>query len=258
MHKVAIYLGSWPVYWYGALVAIGFLSGLWTASRRGLRYGLAPEQILDIGPWIIGGAIVGSRALHVISYWHEEFAGKPVWEIFNLRQGGLVFYGGLIGASLATIIYMRWKKLPLWQYADALAPSVALGAFFGRLGCLMNGCCYGSPTSLPWAIHFPPEHETKGVGVHPTEVYDSGLNFLLYLGLVWLYRRKTFNGQIFATHLVCYALLRSFVELFRADYAPGEYFFGGWVSPAQFVSIGILATGLLLFWKLPRTEVKRG
>ena len=258
MHKVAIYVGSWPVYWYGVLVAIGFLSGLWTASRRGLRYGLSPEKILDTGPWIIGGAIVGSRALHVISYWHEEFAGKPLWEIFNLRQGGLVFYGGLIGAALATILCMRWKRLPLWRYADAMAPSIALGAVFGRLGCLMNGCCYGRPTNLPWAIHFPPEHETHGVGVHPTQIYDSLLNLALYLGLAWLYRRKKFDGQIFATHLIGYAFLRSCVEFFRADYAPSEYFFGGWVSPGQFISIGILATGMLLFWKLPRTEVKRG
>jgi phosphatidylglycerol:prolipoprotein diacylglycerol transferase len=256
VHKIAFYFGSWPVYWYGVLVAVGFLAGLWTASRRGLRDGLPPEKVLDTGTWVIIGALIGARALHVISYWDKEFAGQPLTAIFNLRQGGLVFYGGLIGAALATILHLRWKKLPLWKFADALAPSIALGAVFGRLGCLMNGCCYGRECGLPWAIHFPLDHETKGVGVHPTEIYDSMLNFLLYAGLAWLYRRKKFDGQIFATYLVGYALLRALVECFRGDYAPSEFFFGGWVSPAQLVSVGILAAGLILFWRLPRPPTK--
>jgi phosphatidylglycerol---prolipoprotein diacylglyceryl transferase len=254
--KVAFHLGSWPVYWYGVLVAVGFLAGLWTASRRGLRDGLSGEQVLDTGPWLILGAVVGARGLYVVTNW-PEFAGKGLLPILNIREGGLVFYGGLIGAVLATILYLRWKKLPVWKMADALAPSIALGAVFGRLGCLMNGCCYGRPTDLPWAIHFPPDHETKGAGVHPTQIYDSLLNLALYAGLAWLYRRKKFDGQVFATHLVCYAVLRSFVELFRADYAPDKYFLGGWLTPAQFVSIGILAAGLILFWKLPRPQAKQ-
>ena len=258
VHKVAFHLGSWTVYWYGVLVAAGFLAGLWTASRRGLRDGVPPEKILDAGPWVILAAIVGSRTLHVISYWQTDFASRPISTIFNLREGGLVFYGGLIGSSLATIFYVIWKKLPLWKVADAMAPSVALGAFFGRLGCLTNGCCYGRPTDLPWAIHFPADHDTKGVGVHPTEIYDSLLNLVLYAGLAWLHRRKKFDGQVFATYLIGYAALRSFVEFFRGDYAPSEYHLGGWVTPGQFVSIGILAAGLVLFWRLPRPAEKQG
>lgn len=253
MDKVAFYVGSWPIYWYGVLVAVGFIVGLWTASRRGQRDGLPAERIMDTGPWLIIGAVVGSRVLHVITYWETEYAGKPFLELFNLRQGGLVFYGGLIGASLALILYLRWRKLPLWKTADALAPSIALGAAFGRLGCLMNGCCYGRETDLPWSIHFPPTHETAGVGVHPNQVYDSLLNLALYAGLAWLYRRKRFDGQVFASYLVGYAFLRSFVEFFRGDYTRAEYLVG-WLTPAQFVSIGVLAAGLILLWKLPRSQ----
>ncbi len=249
MHKVALDLGFWIIHWYGVLVAFGFLAGLWTASRRGLRSGLSSEAVLDLGPWLILGAVVGSRVLYVISNWHE-FAGKPFFNMFKFWQGGLVFYGGLIGGTLATLLYLRWKKLPILKFADVLAPSIALGAVFGRLGCFMNGCCYGRLCHLPWAVHFPADSPPGAEARHPTQVYDALLNLALYAGLAWLYRRKRFDGQVFATHLMCYALLRSFVELFRGDYERSQYLFGGWVTPGQFVSAAIFAVGLLLFLKL--------
>ena len=210
---------------------------------------------MDFAPWLIVGVIIGARTLHVISYWKERFANEPWTEIFMIHHGGLVFYGGFIGACLATILYARRKKVPLWKFADVLAPSIALGHAFGRIGCLMTGCCFGKVCSLPWAIHFPVGHATHpsdspGIGVHPTQIYESVLNFSLYLFLAWLFRRKKFDGQIFAAYLVCYAVVRSFVETFRADYDPSEYFFNGVISPGQFVSIGIFAAGLILFWIL--------
>ena len=100
------------------MVALGFLAGLWTASRRGLRSGIAAEKIIDLGPWLIVGAILGARTLYVISYWHETFAGGPIGEIFRVWNGGLVYYGGLIGATLAVRSLLRLKKLPLWKVAD--------------------------------------------------------------------------------------------------------------------------------------------
>lgn len=254
MQKVAFEIGSFPIHWYGILVATGFLLGLWTASRRGMRDGIPPERIADLGPWLIVGALVGARALFVISYWQEEFAGRPWTDVFMIRRGGLVFYGGLMGATLATLLYVWLKKLALWKIADALGPSIALGYVPGRLGCLMNGCCYGRPTHLPWAIHFPAEHASGGVGVHPTQIYDSLLNLALYLALAWLYRRKKFDGQIFAFYLIGYAMTRSLVEVFRGDYA--VRYLGGWATPAHLVSIAALGAGLLLLWKLPRAAVK--
>ena len=251
MHPVAFNIGSFPVYWYGIMMAFAFLVGLWTASRRCLRDGIAPDTILDLGPWLIVGVIVGARIVYVTTYWQEEFAGKPIWEIFMIRHG-VVFYGGFLGASLACILYVWRKKLPLWKLADALAPSIALGYVFGRIGCLLYGCCYGRACdpNLPWAIRYPPGHETHPVGhpatpVHPTQIYDSLLNLALYLGLAWLYRRKKFDGQIFATYLMCYAVTRSFVELYRGDYT-SLHIHGG-LTPAHLISIGILLAGVGLF-----------
>ena len=260
MHPIALQWGSLSIHWYGVMVALGFLAGLWTAGRRGLRAGVAAEKIADLGPWLIVGAIAGARVWDVISYWRESFMGQPLWQIFAVWQGGLVYYGGLIGASLACVFYARWKSLPLWKLADILAPSIALGYVFGRIGCLLNGCCYGRACDLPWAIRFPPDNplHPPTYPVHPTEVYESLLNLGLYGALAWLFRRRKFDGQVFAAYLVGYALLRSFVEMFRGDYPEHQHYLGGWATPAHLVSILILAAGLVLLRVLPRSKTGRG
>jgi phosphatidylglycerol:prolipoprotein diacylglycerol transferase len=267
VHKIAFVIGPVVVTWFGIFVASGFMAGLWTASRRALRLNIHPDTIIDLGPWLLLGAIVGARAWFVVSYWDSDFAGRPIYEIFMVQNGGIVYYGGLVGASLACIIFARIKKLPLWRLADVLAPSIALGSFFGRWGCLMNGCCFGMPTTMPWGIQFPKDHPSYPNYIHPTQIYDSLLNFGLYGFLAWLYRRRKFDGQIFGVYLVCYAVLRSFVEHFRGDYviqppsAPGQKaglfdVVHGWLfastesvlSPGQKVSVGINIAGLLLLW----------
>jgi phosphatidylglycerol---prolipoprotein diacylglyceryl transferase len=254
VHKIAFQIGSLTVHWYGVFLAVGFLVGLWTAGRRGLRAGLPPEKILDSGVWLIVGGIVGARLFYVITYWDESFAGRPFSEVFMVQHGGLVYYGGLIGASLAFVAYAYFKNLPLWKLADVLAPSISLGYAIGRYGCLMNGCCYGRPTDMPWAIHFPSDHETHGVGVHPTQIYESLLAFGLYLFLAWLFRRKKFDGQVFAAYLVGYALLRSVVEFFRGDYV--VHYLGGWATQAHLVSFAGLVAGIILLFVLPRFSAK--
>jgi phosphatidylglycerol:prolipoprotein diacylglycerol transferase len=256
VHPVAFQFGALKVTWYGIFVVAGFLAGLWTASRRALRENMRPETIFDLGPWLLAGTILGARALYVVSYWKKDFAHAPITEIFMVQHGGLVFYGGLIGAALACLLFARRRHLPLWRLGDVLAPSIALGSFFGRWGCLMNGCCYGRPTTLPWGIHFPKDSYSwpyyGAQALHPTEIYDSLLNLGLYVFLAWLFRRKKFDGQIFALYLICYAVLRSFVEVFRGDY-PALYW--GWLTPGQLVSAGILLAGAILLWKLPRKIV---
>jgi phosphatidylglycerol:prolipoprotein diacylglycerol transferase len=205
------------------------------------------------------GAILGARAVYVATYWQEEFAGQPLQEIFAIWHGGLVYYGGLIGASLAGLIFLRWKKLPVWKIADVLAPSIALGSVFGRVGCLLNGCCYGRACDLPWAIRFPADNplHPPTTPVHPTEAYDALLNLGLYFFLAWLFRRRKFDGQIFATYLLCYAVTRSFVEYFRGDYNDAHHHYG--LTPGQLVSVPIFITGLALALILSRrAELKRG
>ncbi len=226
------------------MIALAFLFGLWTATLRARREKISGEKIADVTLWLMIGGILGARIVYVTTYWKEEFADQPFSEIFMIQHGGLVYYGGLIGAIVAGAIYICWKKLPLWKTADIFAPSVALGSVFGRTGCLLNGCCYGKPTDVPWAIRFPVDHPTGGVPVHPTEIYDGLLNLVLYFFLAWLFRRKKFDGQIFATYLICYAVIRGVVEIFRGDYTNLHYHFG--LTPAQWIGVPIFVAGLAL------------
>lgn len=258
MHPIAFNLGSFPIHWYGVMVALGFLAGLWTASRRAPLVGIHGEKVFDLGPWLVVGTLVGARALYVITFWNAEFAAKPFWTVFNIREGGLVFYGGLIGATLCGIVGIRLKKLPLWKTADILAPSIALGHAFGRIGCLLNGCCYGRACDLPWAIRFPVDNPlgSPTYPVHPTEIYESLLNFGLYIALAQLFRRwRKFDGQIFGIYLICYAVIRAFVEMFRGDYPANQIHLG--LTPAQWVSVPIFVIGSVLLFVLsrqPRTQ----
>jgi phosphatidylglycerol:prolipoprotein diacylglycerol transferase len=249
VHPIAFQIGKLVVHWYGVMMALAFLAGLWTATLRARRDPAlrdSSECIADVTLWLMIGAIVGARIVYVATYWKEQFVDQPFSEIFALWHGGLVYYGGLIGATIAGMIYIHWKKLPLWKTADVFAPSIALGSVFGRIGCLLNGCCYGRACSLPWAISFPADNplHPPTYPVHPTEIYDALLNFGVYLFLAWLFRRKKFDGQIFATYLICYAVTRSFVEYFRGDYSNLHYHFG--LTPAQWISVPIFIAGLAL------------
>lgn len=250
MHKTAIQFGSLTISWYGILVASGFGMGVWTASRRARREGLSEEHVIALCNWLILGAIVGSRLWYVMSNWSEYFTHNNYQEIFIIWHGGLVFYGGLVGAVLTGWLHVRYHKLPFWKLADLLAPSLALGHFFGRLGCLMNGCCYGKPTDCVWAIHFPAEHETGGAGVHPTQIYEALANLGFSFVLAWLFRHKKYDGQVFSIYLIGYAILRFCVEHYRGDYS--TYYLGGQLTPAQVFSIPMLVLGLVFWWRLPQ------
>jgi phosphatidylglycerol:prolipoprotein diacylglycerol transferase len=250
VHPIAFHLGPLVIHWYGVMIALAFLAGLWTATRRARRENISGEKIADVTLWLMVGGIIGARFVYVTTYWREEFASQKFSEIFMIQHGGLVYYGGFLGAAAAGIIYILWKKMPLWKTVDVLAPSVALGCVFGRIGCLLNGCCYGRPTNLPWAITFtnPQAQELSGTPLghplHPTEIYDALLNLVLYVFLAWLFRRKKFDGQVFATYLLCYAVTRSTVEYFRGDYTGLHYHLG--LTPAQWIGVPIFVAGLAL------------
>lgn len=270
MHPIAFYLGSLPIRWYGLMMATAFLAGLWTATRRARLVNVSGDVIGDVTLWLMLGGIAGARFVYVTTYWKQEFADQPFSEVFMVQHGGLVFYGGLIGASLAVCAYLAWKKLPVWKIADIMSPSIALGSVFGRVGCLLNGCCYGRPCDLPWAIQFPNGSDAwdqqfhaglvsatgPSLPIHPTEIYSGLLNLVLYFALAWQFRRKKFDGQIFALYLMGYAVFRSFVECFRGDYPPDHIHDG--LTSAQLLSIPMFIVGLGLLWFFwQRAQTKR-
>lgn len=254
MHSIAFEIGGVAIHWYGVLVAFGFLAGLWTAGRRGLRVGVTPELIWDLGTWVVVGSLVGARAWYVVEYWQTDFAGRPWLDVLKIRQGGLVYYGGLVGAIVAMSWVARVRSIRIWLVADVMAPSIALGHVFGRMGCLMTGCCYGRPTSVAWAIRFPADHWTHGVAVHPTQVYESLSNLVLCLFLAWWFRtRRRWDGQVFALYLAGYAVLRAGVETFRGDYV--DHGGRGMLTPGQLTGLGVLGFAIWLWvWRGGRVE----
>ncbi|HAB18068.1 MAG TPA: prolipoprotein diacylglyceryl transferase [Verrucomicrobiota bacterium] len=254
MKPILFHLGHFPIHTFGVLVALGFLAGLMVSAFNMRRLGLNGEAIYDLAPWLVVAGLVGARVWYVGSYWQRDFVGRPWTEAFAVWQGGLVYYGGLILGTLVGIWRIHAMKLPLWTVADCLAPGVALGHAFGRLGCLMNGCCFGRPTTLPWGIHFPPTHSTHPAAVHPTQIYEALLNVAFFAALMWGVRHRRFPGQVFSVYLMGYAVLRSFTEWFRGDYDVRSSPLAGVLTPGQLTSLLILIAGIALFLVLrPRS-----
>ena len=260
-----------PLHTYGLLIATAFLVAMWLAGRSALRAGLDQDRVMDLCFWILVSAMIGSRVLFIIVNW-DEYAADPL-SIFAFWKGGLVFYGGFIGATAFSIYYMRKHDMEFFPYADALIPSVSIGHAIGRMGCFAAGCCWGGACdpNLAWAARFPPDslayqsqlqHGLIHSGaaftlpIHPTQLYESLGELCIFLLLTLFKPFKKFNGEILALYLVLYAPLRATVELLRGDEERGRLFnFMGpiargafWnLSTSEAISVGIFAIGVAIF-----------
>ncbi len=241
MHPIFIRLGDFAIHTYGVLVAVGFALGLWLAARRARVAGIDHEQVQLLGVWLIVAGMLGAKLFYIVFFWHDFVTGWRVAGIPSLREG-FVFYGGFIGAIGATILFARTKQLPLWRLADVLAPLVALGHVFGRLGCFFNGCCYGHPCRLPWAVRFPDPHVLAGTPLHPTQLYEAAGNLALFAGLLAFDRRRRFDGQVWWTYVVAYGVLRFGIEFFRGDY---EARYAGVLTLSQFIALALIVAGVV-------------
>src|SRR3954451_12834367 len=166
-----------PVRGYGVMLLIGITSGVGMAMHRARQGGLDPEIILSLAIWLVVCGVVGARLFYVIEYWDQSFAGRSprdtLLEIANIPEGGLVIYGGLIGAAFGFVIFVLKHRLPLLAMADLIAPSMAVGLAFGRIGCFLNGCCYGGETDLPWHVTFP-EFTHRYEAIKPPNLHQYG------------------------------------------------------------------------------------
>lgn len=252
-----------PIFGYGFMMFIGFVTAVTLASHRAQKEGLSPDTIWDLAPWVLITGILGARMFFCVEYPHAVFAdcktpGDYLAAFVNLSRGGLVLYGGMLGAAVGYFEFCRRAKLNPLGLGDLITPSVFIGIGFGRIGCLLNGCCYGDVCHLPWAIRFPqgavpfmalvdqgfirPE-DAFTPWLHPTQIYSAIDGFLIAaLTLAYApYRRR--NGEVFAVGLMVYATTRFLIEFLRGD-EPGQLSTGLTVS--QLISIGMFVTGLLV------------
>jgi phosphatidylglycerol---prolipoprotein diacylglyceryl transferase len=261
MHPVIFQSGAFTIYTYGVLAAAGFLVGLFYAYHQAPRAGIDPGKIWDVAVYGILVALLSSKLWLILSDW-SFYAANPraMFSITTLQSAG-TFYGGVLGAILWVIFYCRLQNLPLLRVLDLTAAPVALGHAIGRLGCFAAGCCYGKPTSLPWGVTFTDRLATRLSGtplntpLHPTQLYESGAEFLNFALLVWFGAKKRLPGQIVGLYFVLYGIERGAMEFLRDD--PGRtLLFQNKVSLMQIVSVGLVAVGAYLWLRAPRHEDK--
>lgn len=275
MHPVLIHVNlSWlhagwefNIHTYGLMIAMGFLVGMQLAAREARRVDTSPrgnydQFVLDLTFWILIASLAGSRILFIIVEWDNGYAQDPL-KIFRIWEGGLVFYGGLLGAIIFSIYYARKKGWSFLFVADTLIPSVSLGQFFGRIGCFAAGCCWGDPVdpSFPFAVQFPEgslihssqlRHEIIGAGapfsihVHPVQLYESLGNLTLFIILIVVRTQKRFHGLVLAGYLFLYPFLRYGMETLRGDVARGEDVLGTPFSTSQLISIVLFSIGVAI------------
>lgn len=248
-------IGPLSVRMYGLMIGTGFLLGLFLASRHAKREGLDPDRFLDMGVYLLIAAIAGSRVLYVITEF-REFANKPL-EMFAIWNGGLVFYGGLIAAVPMGLWYVRKYSLPAWNSADIMAPYIALGHGFGRMGCFFAGCCYGAACNSPISVTFtdPRSLAPLNVPLFPTQLVEAGGEFLIFGALLILWRYKKFDGQIFSAYLLFYSMLRFVIEFYRGDAIRGVYF-NGMVSTSQIIASGLFVVSLFMLWRFGQKKFR--
>ncbi len=212
MHPILFKLGPLTIYSYGVMVALGFIVALTLAGREAGRSGkIEPAKILDLGFYLLLSGIIGARITYVLLN-IKEYLSNPL-EIFMLSHGGLIFYGGFVCSILTAAFFLKKWKISFWRAADLLSPYLALGHSIGRIGCFLNGCCYGKDTSLPLGMKFP---ELSGP-VHPTQLYSSLALLFIFLVLRFLQPRFTREGRLFLLYICLYSGFRFLIEFLRGD-----------------------------------------
>jgi phosphatidylglycerol---prolipoprotein diacylglyceryl transferase len=258
---------SIPIYAYGFMLMVGFLVVIFVARIKAKSEGLNPEDISNLGIYTIFAGILGGRTFYVIQ--NFDAYKHNILDIFKIYEGGLVFYGGLMASIAAIITYSKIKKLPVLKTIDIIAYAFALGIVFGRIGCFLNGCCWGDVCSpdLPWAVTFPKtvdansmidgspaflHHLGKGLvsvsdsrslPIHPTQIYSALGNLSIFFIINAFFKHRSRDGEITLMFCALYSVMRFTVEIFRDDNPP---LFDG-MTISQNASILVLMAAVTLF-----------
>ncbi|MDA3927082.1 MAG: prolipoprotein diacylglyceryl transferase [Kiritimatiellae bacterium] len=257
MHSLLFQIGPIKIFSYGLCMALGFLCSWQVAVWLCKRSGKNADQLTSMLTGLMLSAIVGARLAYVIEHWHAEFAASPA-SILRFDQGGLMFYGGFILASIFTLIYIKIKKINLFELSDVILTVLPLGHAFGRIGCFMHGCCYGKITQSKTGVCFPkfspawweqsssnppliPESATQSLPVIPTQLIESAATLTLFIVLFILFPKKYKKlGFITGVYLIAYAIIRFMIEFLRGDPRAAV----GPLSISQTISIGLIAVGI--------------
>ena len=268
MHSILLQLGPFTLKAFGLMMALGFASAWLAAVRLARGTHRNADYLSSLMVWIMIAGVLGARLAYVAEHWTSEFVDNTA-AIIRIDQGGLMFYGGVAGAALALILFVRAHHERFLEVSDLLLAVLPLGHFFGRLGCFLNGCCHGRISHSAFAVTFPdhspawflqvynheiPETAACALPVLPTQLFEAGANLLLFMLLVLLYRRtRNRSGMVTAVYLIAYAVIRFSVEPLRGDLRMNV---GVWTI-GQFISVVLFAAGVvLMIWQLRRPKTK--
>ncbi len=262
MHPILVKIGWFNVYSFGFMLALSFLIGIYVSSRRGKKFGVEPQHVLDLSVYIIVAGVLGSRLLYVAFHFDEY---DSFVDIFALWQGGATLYGGFLLAILAGFVFSQRRKIAFLLLGDIIAPALALGIMLTRVGCFLSGCCFGKMTRLPWGVVFPPDSPAgyyaaecaadRGldvVALHPSQLYASGFALLTFVLLLVLQNRLTKRGATFGALLVFYGVFRFLLD-FSRFYEENMRVFAG-LTLNQLISVGFFVIGLYLL--LRKTDLR--
>jgi len=242
MHRIFLEIGGYPIAWFGVMMVVAFFSGLISWNLLGRREGRDINFCSDLLLWVMVGGIVGGRLAYVASDF-RYFMAQPV-RILLLNQGGLIYYGGFIGAGVGILLFARQKRERLLPLLDFVITSVPLGHIFGRIGCFLNGCCYGARYDGLFSVRYPADSEyaPTGFSVHPVQLYEAAANLVVYGLLLWMYRHRRRDGQVLALYLTTYPVIRFLLEFLRGDERER------WgLTVAQDVSVALFVVGVGLW-----------
>ena len=248
--------GGFKIFGYGLMLFFAYIASINMTAWRARKGHLNPQFAFDLSTWLFIGGLVGARAFFVIQY-RDRF--DNFLDIFKIWQGGIVFYGSLIGGTLALLLFWYFKRFPFLPMADAIAPALCIGLAIGRFGCFLNGCCYGDRCDLPWGVSFPnvsapfkdqvtkgliPPTATHSLPLHPTQLYSTidGLVLMCVVLAFWPHRKA--DGHAMALYFMLYAITRFMVEQLRNDESAQIY----GMTISQIISIGVFTFGVCLWF----------
>ena len=254
---------------FGVMAAVGLLLAFWLMNHRAKKANEDGQALSDILFFAMIGALIGARSLYVIRNWEAEFS-HDFLKVFRINEGGIVFQGGFIGGMLVAWFLCKRKNIDFFRAIDIVAPCLALGHAMGRIGCYLNGCCFGGICKSGWAVHFPPkslpfQHQVQHNGlsplapyslpVHPTQLYSFAANVIICLILVFMTAKLKVKGHVFSLYLMLYGVWRLSIEFLRDDQSRHLG-----LSVAQYIAIGQFILGLVL-WnyfsrKFGKTEIE--
>lgn len=267
VNRVAFSIGDLPVYWYGILIALGFILAILYVSRRAREFGVDADRMLDV---ILGGAIggiVGARAYYVILQW--DYYGQNLSQIFNTRSGGMAIYGGLIGGVLIGLLMCKIRRVKFMPALDLVVGGFLIGQGIGRWGNFVNIEAFGANTSLPWGMSssvitdYLTQHEAEleaigmdidpNMPVHPTFLYESLWCLLGFAFIAWYTRRRKFDGELTLLYMMWYGAGRAVIEGLRTD----SLMFPGTSLRASQVLAAAMAVVAAIIWIVKTSKVKK-